>query len=393
MHRKTFLTSLSLVTGATLLPSALRGGISVADTGELIKCGPYLQSPRQNQITIRWITNKPVYSWIKFGEAPGLLDQVQHQSTDGLINANTTVQAITIEGLKPGKTYYYQILSKEIVDFKPYKVSYGNTFAGEVLTFKTLKADGADAEIWILNDIHDRPESFQQILQYHQPNADFIFLNGDMFNWQKDEQQLIDHLISPLVKAAGINVPFILSRGNHETRGAFARDLHRYFNGVDEKYYYSFTHGPMYIIVLDSGEDKADDHPEYAGIVDFDSYRERQKHWLEKEVQKPEFKNARYKIVFSHIPLFYAGNGHGVQHCRELWAPILNKAKINVLISGHTHVYGVHPPQAGEHDYPVIIGGGPLDNIRTLIKLKYDKAGLKASTFNEKGILMDTLTL
>lgn len=183
--RKSFLTSLSLVTGATLLPSLLRGGIRMPDNQELIKCGPYLQSPRQNQVTIRWITNKPVYSWIKFGESPTQLDQIQHQSTDGLANANTTIQAITIDGLKPGKIYYYQILSKEIIDFKPYKVTYGNTYTSEILTFKTLKAAGDDAEIWILNDIHDRPESFQQILQFHHPDADFIFLNGDMFNWQK----------------------------------------------------------------------------------------------------------------------------------------------------------------------------------------------------------------
>lgn len=392
IHRKTFLKSLSLVTGAAFLPSLVRAG-ATADQQQILKCGPYLQAPRQNQMTIRWITNVPVLSWVEFGEQPTTLDQVHHQSADGLVNANTKIQAVTIGALKPGTTYYYRIFSKEIIDFKPYKVIYGNTFTSDTFSFKTLKEGNQNAEIWVMNDIHDRPESFKQILQYHQPTCDLIFLNGDMFNWQKDEQQLIDHLIEPLVEAANITVPFILSRGNHEVRGIFARNLYQYFNGIDVKYYYSFIHGPMYIIVLDSGEDKFDDDAEYAGMADFDNYREEQKRWLEKEVQQKAFEKAKYKIVFSHIPLFYAGSGHGVQHCRDLWAPILEEAKIDVLISGHTHVYGIHPPRAGEHSYPVVIGGGPKDGIRTLIKLKCDDNGLQVITFDDIGNLLDSFKL
>jgi UDP-2,3-diacylglucosamine pyrophosphatase LpxH len=391
--RKAFLTSLSIVTGATLFPSFLRGAIVAPNHQELLKCDPYLQAPRQNEITIRWLTNKPVYSWVEYGEELTGLDKLHYQSTNGLVNADSTIQAITISGLKPGKTYHYRVFSKEILEFKPYKITYGETYSSEISSFKTLKTADEACEIWIMNDIHDRPESFHHLLKFHKPICDFIFLNGDMFNWQKDEQQLIDHLIEPLIEASDQTIPFILSRGNHETRGAFARALPTYFNDVDVKYYYAFVHGPMYIIVLDSGEDKMDDHPEYGGIVDFDNYREQQKHWLEKEVEKVAFKEAKYKIVFSHIPLFYAGSGHGVQHCRDLWGPILNAAKISVLISGHTHVYGIHPPKADEHTYPVIIGGGPLDGIRTLIKLKSDHQGMQAVTFNDHGVLLDTLNL
>ena len=48
----------------------------------------------------------------------------------------------------------------------------------------------------------------------------------------------------------------------------------------EDKYYYSFNHGPVHIIVLDTGEDKADSHPVYAGLADFDKYRDSQAEWL-----------------------------------------------------------------------------------------------------------------
>ncbi|MFX5956655.1 hypothetical protein ABTF01_19885, partial [Acinetobacter baumannii] len=88
------------------------------------------------------------------------------------------------------------------------------------------------------------------------------------------------------------------------------------------KYYYAYQWGPVYNIVLDTGEDKPDDAPVYAGIVDFDSYRREQAAWLEQEMQKPAFKKAPFRVVMMHIPHFYSGDWHGTLHCRELFAPL-----------------------------------------------------------------------
>src|SRR5690606_4267071 len=114
-------------------------------------------------------------------------------------------------------------------------------------------------------------------------------------------------------------------------------------------------------------EDKPDDHPVYAGIVDFDAYRQEQLHWLEREVQTHAFKKAPFRVVMMHIPVFYSGDWHGTMHCRQLFAPVFNRHGIDLCISGHTHRYGVHEPVKGEHNYPVIIGGGPKEGQRTLM--------------------------
>ena len=57
------------------------------------------------------------------------------------------------------------------------------------------------------------------------------------------------------------------------------------------------------VIMLDTGEDKSDTHPVYAGLTDFDNYRSEQARWLEKIVKSKEFKKAKYRIVISHFPL------------------------------------------------------------------------------------------
>ena len=60
----------------------------------------------------------PVYSWVEYGEDPAQMNNHQHQSNNGLVNANNTAQAITIAGLTLGTTYYYRICSKIIIEFK-----------------------------------------------------------------------------------------------------------------------------------------------------------------------------------------------------------------------------------------------------------------------------------
>ena len=74
--------------------------------------------------------------------------------------------------------------------------------------------------------------------------------------------------------------PVVYVRGNHETRGEFAAHLRDYFPTDTNELYFTFRYGPVSAVVIDSGEDKADDHYEYSGLVDFESYRQQEFDWL-----------------------------------------------------------------------------------------------------------------
>lgn len=345
---------------------------------------PYLQVPTKDSITIRWLTESPCYSWVEYGETS--LNQKAHSVTAGLVNANDRIHEVAVRNLKPSTTYQYKVVAKKIEDFQPYKLTYGDTIESPVFEFKIPEAQPKNVRWLIMNDIHDRPESIPHLMNLRGPEAcDFVFFNGDMFDYQTDEQQIIDHLLTPCTQSFASSIPFLFVRGNHETRGKFARQLPQYFSNPGNQFYFSFEHGPVYSLVLDTGEDKPDSAEVYAGIVDSDNYRREQALWLEKEIQKPAFQKAKFRVVMMHIPPFYSGDWHGTLHCRELFAPLFEKGKIDLVIAGHTHKYGVHKPVAGQHSYPVIIGGGPKEGQRTLLKIQADAKALHMQMLDDSG--------
>jgi len=310
----------------------------------------------------------------------------------GLVESYNTIHAINLKGLESGKEYYYRICSKVIEKFDPYNVVYGEVYKSEIYSFQLARSDD-DISFFVFNDIHDRPESFAQLMQSPgNENADFIFFNGDIFNHMEDEEQIVENLLAPF---SGISekTPLVFSRGNHETRGKFARHLEKYFNHGNNGFYFSFQVGPVYCMVLDSGEDKSDNSPVYAGLVDFDAYRLSQREWLKNEIQKKKFKKAKYKIVFSHIPLFYSNDWHGPLHCREAWADVLNKAGIDLMVCGHTHKPGIHPKVENLHNYPIVIGGGPKVGNRTIMKIEANKNVLQLVIYKDNGEKIDELTI
>ncbi|HMR85521.1 MAG TPA: metallophosphoesterase family protein [Niabella sp.] len=358
---------------------------AIPEEGHIFLSQPYLQAPAINSMNILWITNKLCYSWVEYGEGDKL-DQKAHQVTDGLVNAYNRVNNVHLPNLKPDTRYSYRVISKEITGFQPYKITYGETIISGTKTFTTVNPNATEVSWLVLNDIHDRPHSFAHLIKLNGNDPyDYVFLNGDMFDYQTDEQQLINHLLKPCTDSFAGSAPFLFVRGNHETRGKFARDIADYFASPSGKYYYSYQWGPVYNIVLDTGEDKPDDHEVYAGIVDFDSYRRQQAAWLEKEMQTKAFKTSPFRVVMMHIPHFYSGDWHGTLHCRELFAPLFDKYKVDLFIAGHTHKYGVFAPEKGKHNYPIIIGGGPKEGNRTLIKVKASQQEINLRMLKDDG--------
>ena len=101
-------------------------------------------------------------------------------------------------------------------------------------------------------------------------------------------------------------------------------------------------------------------------------------------MQKPEYTSAKYKVVFMHIPPFYSGDWHGTMHCRKVFSPLFDQYKVDLVISGHTHKYGVHL-SGEEHSYPIIIGGGPKTGTRTITNLQANQDKLEIQMIDDSG--------
>jgi 3',5'-cyclic AMP phosphodiesterase CpdA len=92
--------------------------------------------------------------------------------------------------------------------------------------------------------------------------------------------------------------------------------------------YYSFKKGDVQFFVLDSN---------YMDATQLD--------WIQHQLSES---NAKWKIAYFHHPLYSDGRFHGPDvDLRKLLMPIFEKYGMNVVMSGHDHVYERFKPEDG----------------------------------------------
>ena len=311
--------------------------------------GPYLQNLSENEVTVVWTTDKPCKSWVEFSKKEdgknfySQLPRKAYASQDGLCCVDT-LHRVTVTGLEKNTTYFYRVLSQEVKELLPYRPVLGNIVSTDIwkkpLTFTTLDGRQETLSMVMINDIHGKNDLQKKLLEMAPPqNVDMVVFCGDMCNYINKQSDIFTGFLDTSVGLFASRKPFVYVRGNHETRGAYARNFFRYLAGPEGKFYYAFTYGPIRFVVLDSGEDKPDTDVEYSGLVDFYNYILEQKEWLARELESPEFRAASFRVVLSHIP-FGKGGWYGSERLRKQLLPLLEGARIDLMLSGHNHTFG-----------------------------------------------------
>ena len=123
--------------------------------------------------------------------------------------------------------------------------------------------------------------------------------------------------------------------------------------------------------------------------------------WITKELSSS---NAAWKICFFHHPLYSAAHYHGPDvDLRKRLEPIFEKYDVNVVLSGHEHVYERIKPQHGIY-YFVLGSAGQLrphdlrpspetakgfDTDRTFMLMEISGGDLYFQTFSRTGATVD----
>lgn len=345
------LVTLFLILGA--LPSA-----QAAEEAFAIVHGPCLQTPCVDEVTVTWHTNRNGVAKVVYGLEGGP-EQTAHTSIAGLIPHDSTCHAVRLTGLEAGATYWYKLVTREFKGYlTPYVVNYGDTVESETYTFTTLDPTKESFSFLMWNDIHDDSKRLEAMFDdVSWEDVDFVLFNGDIINDFMRPEQPFHGFYDASVERFAKTIPMVFTRGNHETRGPLARRLADYFPGRDGRFYWSFTHGPVHFVVLDSGEDKPDDNKEYAGLVDFAPYWKEQTEWLRADLASDAARNAQYRIVLTHQPSAFGRLDHfGVREIRRLWDPIINEANAQLWLSGHIHRLMVRKPFTdGDNVYHAVV--------------------------------------
>ncbi|MGC4003131.1 MAG: FN3 domain-containing metallophosphoesterase family protein [Pirellulales bacterium] len=353
-------------------PAPAKPAVDVAPAAPLaFTSAPVVTNVSDDAATILIGVNGPSAITVRYGETDALGLEA-HGSRHGLNSFDAKVHKVRLTGLKPGVAYHYRV-EAQAVNFKnAYRIERGDVIAADAASFKTLnsRADAIRFVVW--NDTHDRADT---LAAFHEQTdklrPDFMLWNGDVSNDISREEQFTSLFLSPgkgLPYAA--RTPLMLVRGNHDMRGAAARMIGRYTDAPEGRSYYSFRHGPVAFLVLDTGEDKPDEHPVYAGLNDFCAFRHAQAEWLAREIEKPELKSAPHKVLFCHIPLAWikpTAAGDWCADAKAKWHDLLVKAGVTLVMSGHTHQHAHLPPVEGR-PYHQLVGGGPNLKDATIIE-------------------------
>jgi 3',5'-cyclic AMP phosphodiesterase CpdA len=276
--------------------------------------------------------------------------------------------------LPAGKTVRYRVNVRGI-DFKDaYHITPGAEATSGWRTFRTLDGDAGQTRFVIWNDTHENQETIAALVRRTaEVRPDFLLWNGDQTNDIYDEDKMVGQFLAPGGLEIAADWPLAYARGNHDARGPLARKLPEFTGTPRNEFYYAFRSGPVAMLVMDTGEDKPDDHPVFAGLAAFERRRREQRAWLAQTVREPWFREAPFRLLCCHIPLWWKDEVTDVGHwrfskvCRDAWLPELERAGVKVVVSGHTHEYA-WLPAGKERGIGQLIGGGPRPSIATIIE-------------------------
>ncbi|MBR2025837.1 MAG: metallophosphoesterase [Alistipes sp.] len=381
-----------------LFVAMLLCGIYSAQAIKIIH-GPYLQAVSDTEATIMWVTDTKALSWVELAPNDGTnfyhVERPQYYQTYLGKRVYGTVHQIRITGLEPGKSYRYSTSSKEVVDMKGHRVTYGHVATTKVYgknfnnVFTTLQPGKEKIQFIMLNDIHAKQEKMAALLNtFEKGKTDMVFYTGDMVSMVPTEDILFQGFVDLSVAHFAKQVPFYLARGNHETRGLFATSFMTYFPSLTGKPYYTLKHGDVFFIILDGGEDKPDSCLEYYETAQYDNYRKEEAEWLKGVVESEDCKNAKYRVVLMHMPPIGGKNmWHGPKHAGECFFPVLNKANITVMLSGHTHKYSYNTPETTDAEFPILVNAH-----NTALKANVNKSGITIDVIDTNGSIKHTHT-
>lgn len=325
----------------------------------VITRGPYLHAPTDTSATITWMTDIPAYSRVLYSTA-GQAAKESFSTTDGMKPVGT-LHSVRLRGLKPGQKYQYRVAATPVFELPAYWPKTGIEMLSDTFFFTTFDSRKAVVKFASISDTHESIGRIDTLMQrILNDSLDFLVQTGDAFNGVSSEAQVWDRWLSPIINGAlHQSIPFILARGNHDTRGPFARELARYVPIEENRFYFSRDIGPVHLLVIDTGEDKPDSTQVYAMLNRFEEYRNTELGWFKRHTTtNSRAKSAPFRIVVMHQPTWGWGwISPASDSARAAWMKAANTAGVDLVIAGHNHRFSFTPAGAQGNNYPVLVVG------------------------------------
>jgi hypothetical protein len=301
------------------------------DTPIALRRGPYLQSGSTTSIVVRWRTDGLTNSVLRYGPDPVALSMVRTNF------AATTEHEVTLSNLQPDTVYYYGVGSTGSM-----------LTSGPEFYFRTAPQEARPTRIWVIGDSGTADQNAAAVRDGYaavtdsRPTDVWLMLGDNAYGdgWGIEYQYAVFDMYRDLLQRT-VLWPTI---GNHDAGddpgpyGNSARDYLGIFTlptsgeaggaASGTELYYSFDYGNIHFVCLDSY--LSDRSPGGAMLT-----------WLESDLARTE---KDWIIAYWHHPP-YSWGGHNSDgdyfqiEMREGVLPILEAYGVDLVLSGHSHVY------------------------------------------------------
>lgn len=322
---------------------------------------PFVQNLGSNRVSIVWRSKGPSEGRLRYGLTSKLDRSPQ------VITAVQTQHDVTLEGLEPDTTYFYQVhlASAE-----------GQTSVSTpVEAFRTLRPSGPVRFAFVADTGQASAAEYFTARVMAALMPDLVLHGGDIIYGGFTDENADSRVFAQYLDFSGQmkSTPFFFAIGNHDLNCCegnlldewnptnfvlnaphFQSTFHLPTNSATgTEHFYSFDHGDVHFVALYN--------PWYL-MYEFTTNR-LQYQWLTNDLAttlKP------WKVLFFHHPLASSGahalddyNTNGIPDQYDILrtiGPVASQYGVQLILTGHEHDYERFSPIGGFH--PVVSGGG-----------------------------------
>ena len=302
----------------------------------------------ETQMNFAWYSKEGEPAGFVYGTNSDLSGGQSAEITQTAAQTGYVSNKVTLEGLQPGTTYYYQVEGKEIESFTTDDdtSSFSFVFVGDPQigssneekaktpediqkpTFLTAQSEA------VRNDTFNWNYTLERAYAKTGNTASFILSSGDQI--QTNAEKVEDGTVSEMEYAGYLSpdimksVPVATTVGNHDADNA---NYTYHFNtanlsGLGDNGYvggdYYFTYGGALFIILNTQDTNVSEH----------------KQFIEQTVA--ENPDCKWRIVTLHQDIYGSAehsNEPEITNLRYSLVPIFEENDVDIVLTGHDHAY------------------------------------------------------
>ena len=288
----------------------------------------------EDNYQIVYATNSEATAWVEIG------GENYYDTYNGSSKKFTKIHKIEVPMNVLDTNKKYTVHTQRSIYCGPFGGFMGHDIS-KTINFKPV--DTTDGLQYLaFSDVHMNDWQTAKTASYIE-NYDFLVLAGDIISDVEtfDDACFFGKVAYDVSKG---EIPVVYARGNHDVKGRYAEELHKFVGAKGEEFYYNFYFDKVYGLVLDIGEDHDDDWWEYYETSHYDDYREKQIQFLEDEIAKGHFNDFEYHLAVCHIPPVFVNSRKNHEYVKAEFTRLLNQMDIDMFLCGHQHDIMIFEP-------------------------------------------------